>query len=151
MGWIRVAAHREVEPQTWWNKVTRPRRYQDGDRADGRELGQNERGGAAPAPSTEAAPMAPQSDSRAQMKSTEPQSAKRSLTADGFTHDEAPQAAPGTGWGDRRYDPVQQTTFEPQRWASDQITLRYEYAAGLQALGIFPRQPRVGDRERGEL
>jgi len=60
-------------------------------------------------------------------------------------------AAPGTGWGDRRYDPVQQTTFEPQSWATDRITLRYEYASGLRALGIFPRRPRVFERERGEL
>ena len=46
---------------------------------------------------------------------------------------------------------MQQTSFEPQGWAADQISLRYEYASGLTALGIFPRRARVFDREQGEL
>ena len=87
------------------------------------------------------APMAP----APQMKGGAPM-------ANGFGSDNAPNEAPGTGWGDKRYDPVQQTNFEAQAYAADQITLRYEYAAGLQALGIYVRQPRVRvwERERGQ-
>ena len=76
------------------------------------------------------------------------------MAARGLTQNDAPaapQAAPGTGWGDHRYDPVQQTSFEPQGWAADQLALRYEYDSGLRALGIFTRRPRVFERERGEL
>ena len=136
MGWIRVVAYRENAPQVWWDKVTRPRRPYRDDARDGRSQLD---GGA----------QAPQAEGRA----NEAPMAKGSMKAEGFSMDQAPQAqtAPGTGWGDHRYDPVQQTTFEPQRWAADQITLRYEYASGLRALGIFPRRSRVFDRERGEL
>jgi len=140
MGWIRIAAYREVERQTWFAPQ---RRVRTDDRD---QMGQNEQGAPSiPAPTTQ---NAPETDSRSGMKSMQP---KGQMSAEGFRGDEAPQAAPGTGWGDRRYDPVQQTTFEAQRWASDQITLRYEYASGLRALGIFPRQPRVFEREHGEL
>src|SRR5205085_6525440 len=140
MGWIRVVAYRENAPRAWWDKVTQPRRYRDDGRDERSQLGD-----AAPAPETEAAPRA-----SGEMKAGVP-TEKRSMN--GYTQDDAPsaQAAPGTGWGDHRYDPVQQTTFEPQRVAADQITLRYEYAAGLQALGINLRRPRVFEHERGEL
>jgi hypothetical protein len=63
----------------------------------------------------------------------------------------APESNPGTGWGDRRYDPVQQTWFEAERRPTDHLVLRYEYANGLRALGIFPRQNRIWDREEGNL
>ena len=142
MGWIRVLAFREVERQQWWGNWTRPRnQYRDDGQGECSQLEQNREQAsdeAAPAPSAPGA------------KSAQPQSDRRSMSAQGQGQ-EAPQAAPGTGWGDRRYDPVQQTTFEPQGWATDQITLRYEYASGLRALGIFLRRPRVFERDRGEL
>ncbi len=137
MGWIRVASYREVERQPWWGLGSRPRRQlrDDGEEQRSQLDGNRERAGT---PSDEAAP-APG------MKSGQPQ-------LQGYARGEqAPQSAPGTGWGDRRYDPVQQTSFEPLAWASDQITLRYEYASGLRALGILPRVPRVFQRDRGEL
>ena len=37
---------------------------------------------------------------------------------------------------------MQQTSFQPESWAADQVTLRYEYANGLRALGIYPRELR---------
>ena len=33
----------------------------------------------------------------------------------------------------------------------DHLVLRYEYASGLIALGIFPDGDRLRDRDRGEL
>ncbi len=63
----------------------------------------------------------------------------------------AQDAAPGTGWGDRRYDPVNQVEFVAERNPVDRITLRYEYASGLRALGIDLRRDRVWEREHGEL
>jgi hypothetical protein len=61
------------------------------------------------------------------------------------------EGAPGTGWGDRRYDPVSQTEFTAVANPTDQIVLRYEYASGLRALGINIRTPRVWERERGQF
>ncbi len=59
-------------------------------------------------------------------------------------------AAPGTGWGDRRVDTVSETDFRPVSQASDRFVLRYEYASGLRALGIWPIRSRVRDRDRGQ-
>jgi len=59
-------------------------------------------------------------------------------------------AAPGTGWGERRVDTVSETDFRPVSQASDRFVLRYEYASGLKALGIFPVRSRVSDRDRGQ-
>jgi hypothetical protein len=61
---------------------------------------------------------------------------------------------PGTGWGDRRWDPVSRTWFVPERNATDRFILRYEYASGLKALGIEPvrqNRDRLWERERGDL
>lgn len=59
---------------------------------------------------------------------------------------------PGTGWGEKRYDPVRKVWFQPERWASDRMVLRYEYESGLRALGIYPnRRHRTWERERGEV
>ncbi len=63
------------------------------------------------------------------------------------------QGNPGTGWGDRRYDPVRKVWFQPESVATDQLILRYEYESGLRALGIFPQawRNRTWERERGEV
>ena len=154
MGWIRVAAFREIEQQPWWGRVSpkqRPRRNDSRDSRDSRES--YDGGAAAPQATNEAAPAPSMQDAPrgvGEMKAV-PQSDLRSMTSKDMARDEVQQSAPGTGWGDRRYDPVQQTSFEPQKWAADQLTLRYEYAQGLQALGINLRRPRVFERERGEL
>jgi hypothetical protein len=61
---------------------------------------------------------------------------------------------PGTGWGPRADDPVRVVSFDPEASPSERITLRYEYASGLRALGIFPRpwwsRDRLRERERGQ-
>jgi hypothetical protein len=61
---------------------------------------------------------------------------------------------PGTGWGPRAEDPVRVVSFDPEPTPSERITLRYEYASALRALGILPRpwwsRDRLRERERGE-
>lgn len=124
MGWIRVLAFRELVPQV---RLPEFSPYQ----GRGKE-------GSAPAPD-----RAPRGslDSR---KSGEVQS-PNSLAP------RAESSFPGTGWGDRQHDPVQRTRFTPERYATDQLVIRYEYASGLRALGIFPRRSRLWEREHGEL
>jgi hypothetical protein len=63
------------------------------------------------------------------------------------------QSSPGTGWGQQQWDPVQRVTFFAEPRPVDHLVLRYEYAAGLRALGIFPRsgRDRLWEREHGEL
>ena len=66
----------------------------------------------------------------------------------------AAPAYPGTGWGPRADDPVRVVSFDPAPAPAERITLRYEYASALRALGILPRswwsRDRLRERERGE-
>jgi hypothetical protein len=142
MGWIRVLAFRErttaVKLRDWRWDPSAPRRA--------------EPRGAAPEVESEEAPAptlgdardddAPASPKRALERAGEPNGSKS--LADGQSN------FPGTGWGERRHDPVQRTQFTAERRPVDQIVLRYEYASGLRALGIFPRRHRLWERE-GEL
>ena len=60
---------------------------------------------------------------------------------------------PGTGWGERAYDPAQVVAFAPDVRPFDSVTVRYEYAPALRALGILPEGRccgRLGERERGD-
>ncbi len=144
MGWIRVLSFREKQERVTW-RDDRPRvrdrsNLDDrGGRAEGgetRERAAEPRSNAAPAPSMG---ESSRGDLRAQK-------------APGANYLAPPSdAAPGTGWGDSRWDPVSRTHFTAMPAATDHLVLRYEYAAGLRALGIFPRERRVFERERGEL
>jgi hypothetical protein len=63
----------------------------------------------------------------------------------------ANDAAPGTGWGERRTDRVTETVFTAALQPTDKFVLRYEYASGLRALGITPvNGSRVRERDRGQ-
>lgn len=78
--------------------------------------------------------------------------------SDAKTKDEGASAAspsyPGTGWGPRADDPVRVVSFDPEPVPAERGALRYEYAAALRALGIWPRQwwsrDRLRERERGD-
>jgi hypothetical protein len=67
----------------------------------------------------------------------------------------SPRAYPGTGWGERVDDAAMLVDFDPQPAPADRVTLRYEYASGLRALGIDVRPSpaaldRLQERDRGE-
>jgi len=66
----------------------------------------------------------------------------------------SPDSNPGTGWGDKRRDPVRETWFEPMANAGDHLILRYEYERALVELGIYTHRrhdrDRLEERERGE-
>lgn len=141
MGWIRVLSFRESRPLAWqgWDRRFRPGARPfgaDEPRAENERPGaQDSREGAerrdAPAPSA----------GRAEGLKRAPEKLQA-----------GPESNPGTGWGDRRIDPVQRTEFTAVRNPSDRIVLRYEYANGLRALGIFPRRgDRTWERERGQM
>ena len=155
MGWIRVLAFDE-RGSAWYDA---PGRINDRERAreEGDEVrpfgSRDEQGGeelrTPRRDLAEGAPeaQAPEGDAVGPRK---PQSSTKSLE-----RNEAPsaQSVPGTGWGDRSRDPVRRVWFVPQQRASDHLVFRYEYASGLRALGIVPRQhrDRVWEREHGEL
>jgi len=132
LGWIRVLAFREQGSQ-WWNDG-RPQ-VRDNARDEIDRYGQRE---AAPSPSDGKRLAKPETQSHD--------------NAQGYAYDQPP-SNPGTGWGDRKWDPVHETWFVGERNATDHLILRYEYASGLRALGITPwnGRGRVWERERGEL
>ena len=131
MGWIRVMSFREQTPIAWRNG---PKVRGNDSRGDWNGQGntREESAPSMPAPSMGG-------DLRAQKS--------------GERLNQAPQsdAAPGTGWGDQRWDPVRQTQFLAMANPIDQIVLRYEYESGLRQLGINVRTRRVFERERGEV
>jgi hypothetical protein len=134
LGWIRVVAYRENAPAwTPWGKV-REQRLDGSDRRETR--------GESGAP----APSAPEYSPRARAEAA-PEAQRDALGRNSQELD----SNPGTGWGERRSDPVQRTWFEAERRPSDEIALRYEYAAGLRALGIHPGRSRLWEREDGRL
>ena len=55
---------------------------------------------------------------------------------------------PGTGWGEAAYDPAVEVRFDAAAHPAERITLRYEYASALRALGVLPRPHRGRDRLR---
>lgn len=134
MGWLRVLAFEELKP---W-KDQPDVRFKNGhgtDELDGRgsDLDSRQRRDA-PVPES-AAPRAQADESR------------KALPYSGGS-----QSFPGTGWGDKGWDPVQRTQFTAASRATDQLAFRYEYASGLQALGIFPdRRGRLWERDNGQL
>ena len=130
LGWIRVLSFRENAPAV---------RYRwEGDDRDGSRVDE-----------LEGAPSAPRSRAEGKQERLNGERGQ-DLRTQGESF-QAPEANPGTGWGSGRYDPVRQTEFRAAREATDQIILRYEYAAGLRALGIIPGRTRLWDREQGTL
>ena len=64
------------------------------------------------------------------------------------------QGYPGTGWGQAAYDPATVVRFDAAGHPAERITLRYEYAPALRALGILPQphwtRDRLRERDRGD-
>ncbi len=146
LGWIRVLSFREKNPQLGFGRIRddrswnedRDSRYDEGHDAP---YGAREREEMAPAPQSSAPPMAGQ-DARKSVGDARSQRQYDGPAAD---------ANPGTGWGERRHDPVRETEFNAARAATDHLVMRYEYLSGLQSIGIYPQRSRLWDRERGQL
>jgi len=160
MGWIRVLAFNEGG-RAWYDM---PGRINDRERArekddevrpygflDGRrgEDSKAEPRAAEPRDVAERAPVAEGQEGdvvgpRKQLGSTKSMERNDAPSA---------QSVPGTGWGERRRDPVRRVWFVPQPHATDHLVFRYEYASGLRALGIRPHgsRDRLWEREHGEL
>jgi hypothetical protein len=137
MGWIRVLTFREQRPQVWNDG----RRFKLYGGAPAPEASPDERG--LDAPQAQAAPPAGAKEMNKAQPEARPQDGLARGDEEGY---------PGTGWGDRRYDPVQRVEFRSEPYPTDQLVMRYEYASGLRALGIFPeRRWRLRDRENGTM
>ena len=132
MGWVEVAVYRERYPAAvgGWRRqapISPP------DAARDRGAREEDAAGAAEAPAAKAG------------------------RSDGGVAQSAPAPTggyPGTGWGESTYDPAMVVAFEAADHPAERITLRYEYAAALHALGILPRpwpaRDRLGERDRGD-
>lgn len=155
LGWVRVLAFNE-RGRRWFD-------YSPG-RVNERERGRSEdevrpygareeKGGDAPqAQRRDEAGAAPE----AQSQEGDVAGPRKTMGSTKSLYGESPApqtAVPGTGWGEKRRDPVQRVWFVPESYATDQLVLRYEYASGLRALGIIPRgfRDRLWEREHGQL
>jgi hypothetical protein len=153
LGWVRVLAFNE-RGQRWFDSSPgrinqrelnqdEVRPYGSGEEKDGDAPQAQRRDMPGAGPEAQEGEVAPPNSTWGQTKS---------LYGEGRAP--APQSAvPGTGWGEKQRDPVRRVWFVPEAYATDQLVLRYEYASGLRALGIFPRQvrDRLWEREHGEL
>jgi hypothetical protein len=146
MGWIEVAVYREVpwasrRPAPREDRVTPPAaREEERDAAKRRDEAEAPPATAAPAPGV----MSPRMGGRSG-------EAGPDVRSDGAYG--RPDSYPGTGWGQRAYDPATVVDFHPRAVAAERITVRYEYARALQALGILPRpgsRDRLTQRDRGD-
>ena len=133
MGWVEVAVYRERHPVA----AVQPRRqdeYSSGEHDHARDEAPAE---AASAPSA---------------KAERADGANRGV-AGGVVGGRA-RGYPGTGWGQAAYDPATVVRFDAAAHPAERITLRYEYASALRALGILPRphwtRDRLRQRDRGE-
>lgn len=132
MGWIRVLAFREQRP--FWDLPGKVR-----DRDD------------------EVVPYgaAPELEKRQAAPGEQPETLEGLDRAPSPTRSYAQRedSNPGTGWGQSSHDPVNRTHFAAEASPVDHLVLRYEYAAGLRALGIriWNGRNRLWERERGQL
>ena len=147
MGWIRVLSFREQQPLAW-GKVKSYYRGESSYRGSGpsaQDLREQEK---APAP----APKASQDASPPVTQNAPESNGKRAVApeaSDNLARGES--NFPGTGWGERRQDPVRRVEFTAESWATDHLVFRYEYASGLRALGIDPVRwhDRLANRDEG--
>ena len=148
MGWIRVLAFEERRPVVWFERPEVKSLLGDarGGRADD---GLRERESRDAKPQANEAP-AVGAERVAKDEMNAPRSAEKSL-AEGRAAAPQADAYPGTGWGERRQDPVRETSFVATATAGDHLVFRYEYASSLLALGIALDGDRLRNRERGEL
>ena len=148
MGWIQAWVYRErfgprVSPP-WpgpWDRPTYPpAQSEDKPRREGGVPGTSDK--AEGAPST--APAPPDAAAAPERRSSDG-ALRKSPDGGG--------AYPGTGWGSQAWDPATVVRFDAQPRPADTVTLRYEYAPALRALGLLPPpwdRDRLRERERGD-
>jgi hypothetical protein len=136
MGWIEVAVFRERQPyvaRPWWDEGW---------------LRREGRSSEAPPASVPPPAAAPEAEARDRAESARAEDLRALGYSDGGA---ARKSYPGTGWGERSYDPVRVVDFQPEARPAEVVTLRYEYAPALRALGISPhrRADRLSERDGG--
>jgi hypothetical protein len=146
MGWVEVGVFRERRPFVQQPAPVTPDEYgYDGRRKDDGAYGEVEKS----APGAAAPEAREESRSRDQAAG-----AKRENDAVASAGSGAARSYPGTGWGREAYDPARVVVFDPMPVPAQIVTLRYEYAPELRALGVLPRpwfeRDRLSQRERAE-
>ena len=146
MGWIQAWAYRErfvarvspPRPVPWDRQPYEEN--EDRARREGAEPDAADKAEAAPRAAVPPATAPAEPESRAA-------DGKLQKRADGLG------GYPGTGWGSQAWDPATVVRFDAQPTPADTVTLRYEYASALRALGVFPPawpRDRLSERERGD-
>jgi hypothetical protein len=146
MGWIEVAVYRE-RPRPWVYRpgpVYRTDPYEESGARDQAGERSAEAGEEQPSSEADRAEKAGRADGR------DRPSAQAEAPAMKVPPSTVPPAGgyPGTGWGSREDDPAMLVDFEPQSAPAERVTLRYEYASALRALGILPAPWWARDRLR---
>jgi hypothetical protein len=147
MGWIQAWAYRErfaahiAPPRGPWDRQPQPYEQPEARREGAAPRdGSDDKAEAAP-------PKAAPPDVAAAPESRAADGA-RSKRPDGFEG-----AYPGTGWGSQAWDPATVVRFDAQPAPADTVTLRYEYAPALRALGLLPpprERDRLSERDSGD-
>jgi hypothetical protein len=148
MGWIEVNVYRERRRQV--------------DRPWLRDWAGRPEAGDAPSASArapEGAPAAPEAAAPADGDGRADGVAKSAPSLEAHRRSAPPSGSnegdsfPGTGWGPRTDDPAVVVRFDAEPGPVECVTLRYEYAGALRALGVLPRpwwgRDRLHDRDRG--
>ena len=148
MGWIRVLAFEERRPVAWFYQPELKGLPGDG-RGGRTDDGLRELESRDAKPPAGVAPLAGAERMRKD-EAGAPRAAEKSLGGE-LAGPPQSDAYPGTGWGERRQDPVRETVFVAAATPGDHLVFRYEYAPGLRALGIALDADRLQSRERGEL
>ena len=145
MGWIEAWVYRESPSAHVARPWPRPWERGSAPEEQAEEARRRAEGSSSEAPASDAAPP--------------PAAAPEGRAADGALQksqdaSRAGGAYPGTGWGRRTEDPAMVVDFHPQLRPAECLTLRYEYAPALRALGLLSPPPWEGDRlrqrDRGE-
>jgi hypothetical protein len=142
LGWIRVLAFYERQPEIRLRGEEPMRARPDGALPQAPEAAPPRAGDAVPRETGKAEPQ------DRGLGGVEPQA-----RAEGFGGPVAEDSHPGTGWGSQERDRVRVVDFDPAQYAAAHVVLRYEYRPGLVALGVLPWRggdpDRLWERENG--